>query len=171
MAGSGLAASDALIRTLEPGDHVLCSYDVYGGTFRLFDRILKNQQIEFGFVDLTDPTALQAGVQDNTRYVWIETPTNPLLKIVDIRKVCKFARSRSIRVAVDNTFATPVFQRPSERGADVVIHSVTKYLNGHSDVIGGSVVAATTELAEELSWWANCLGLTGAPFDSKMAPP
>jgi cystathionine gamma-lyase len=166
---SGLAATDAVIRTLNPGDHVLCSYDVYGGTFRLFERILKNQQIEFSFTDLTDFEALEQAVQSNTRFIWIESPTNPLLKIVDIRKIADFARARSIRLAVDNTFATPVFQRPLELGADVVMHSATKYLNGHSDVIGGAVIVNDAELAEQVGFIQFAAGAVQAPFDCYLA--
>ena len=149
---SGLAATDAVIRTLQPGDHVLCSYDVYGGTFRLFERTLKNQNIEFSFVDLTDLDVLEEAVRPSTRYIWIESPTNPLLKIADIRTLASFAASHSIKLAVDNTFATPVFQRPLDLGADVVMHSVTKYLNGHSDVIGGAVITNDEELAEQIGF-------------------
>ncbi|MFB3076956.1 MAG: cystathionine gamma-synthase [Lysobacterales bacterium] len=166
---SGLAASDAVIRTLQPGDHVLCSYDVYGGTFRLFERILKNQNIEFSFTDLTDFAALEHAVQSNTRFIWIETPTNPLLKIVDIRTTAEFAKSRSIKLAVDNTFATPVFQRPLELGAAVVIHSVTKYLNGHSDIIGGAVICNDAELAEQVGFIQFAAGAVQAPFDCYLA--
>lgn len=166
---SGLAASDAVIRTLAPGDHVLCSYDVYGGTFRLFERILKNQNIEFTFTDLTDFAALEQAVQSNTRFIWIETPTNPLLKITDIRKIGEYARSRSIKLAVDNTFATPVFQRPLELGADVVIHSVTKYLNGHSDIIGGAVITSDPDLAEQVGFIQFAAGAVQAPFDCYLA--
>jgi cystathionine gamma-lyase len=166
---SGLAASDAVIRTLQPGDHVLCSYDVYGGTFRLFERILKNQQIEFSFTDLTDFAALERSVQPNTKYIWLETPTNPLLKIVDIKEIAGFAGSKGIKLAVDNTFATPVFQRPLELGADVVIHSVTKYLNGHSDIIGGAVICNDGELAEQVGFIQFAAGAVQAPFDCYLA--
>jgi cystathionine gamma-lyase len=166
---SGLAATDAIIRTLSPGDHVLCSYDVYGGTFRLFERILKNQNIEFSFTDLADLAALDQAVQTNTKFIWIETPTNPLLKISDIRQIADFARSKSIKLAVDNTFATPVFQRPLELGADLVMHSVTKYLNGHSDVIGGAVITSDAELAEQIGFIQFAAGAVQAPFDCYLA--
>jgi cystathionine gamma-lyase len=166
---SGLAATDAVIRTLRPGDHVLCSYDVYGGTFRLFERILKNQNIEFSFINLTDPAELERSVRPNTRYIWIETPTNPLLKIADIRSLASFAASHSIKLAVDNTFATPIFQRPLELGADVVMHSVTKYLNGHSDVIGGAVICNDEALAEQLGFIQFAAGAVQAPFDCYLA--
>ena len=166
---SGLAAIDAVIRTLSPGDQVVCSDDVYGGTFRLFDRILKNQNIEFTFADLTDHSKLEQTLGARTKFIWLETPSNPLLKVVDIQHLCELAKSRSIRVAVDNTFATPVFQRPLELGADIVMHSVTKYINGHSDVIGGAVVTNDQELAEQIGFLQFAAGAVQAPFDCYMA--
>jgi cystathionine gamma-lyase len=166
---SGLAAIDAVIRTLSPGDQVVCSDDVYGGTFRLFDRILKNQNIEFTFADLTDHSKLEQTIGARTKFIWLETPSNPLLKVVDIKHLCELAKSRSIRVAVDNTFATPVFQRPLELGADIVMHSVTKYINGHSDVIGGAVITNDPELAEQVGFLQFAAGAIQAPFDCYMA--
>jgi cystathionine gamma-lyase len=166
---SGLAAIDAVIRTLSPGDQVVCSDDVYGGTFRLFDRILKNQNIEFMFADLTDHSKLEQTIGAKTKFIWLETPSNPLLKVVDIKHLCELAKSRSIRVAVDNTFATPVFQRPLELGADIVMHSVTKYINGHSDVIGGAVITNDPELAEQIGFLQFAAGAVQAPFDCYMA--
>jgi cystathionine gamma-lyase len=148
---------------------VLCSYDVYGGTFRLFDRILKNQGITFSFVDLTDSDALLQAITPNTRYIWIETPTNPLLKIVDIAQVAAAAHANGARLVVDNTFATPVFQRPLDLGADVVIHSVTKYLNGHSDIIGGAVITSDAEVAESVGFIQFAAGGVQAPFDCYLA--
>lgn len=166
---SGLAATDAVIRLLKPGDHVLCSYDVYGGTFRLFERILKHQNIEFSFTDFTDLAAAQADIRDNTRYIWLESPSNPLLKISDIKRIADFAKQHNIRLAVDNTFATPVFQRPLELGADVVIHSVTKYLNGHSDVIGGAVITNDDQLAQDIGFIQFAAGAVQSPFDCYLA--
>ncbi len=166
---SGLAAIDAVIRTLSPGDQVVCSDDVYGGTFRLFDRILKNQNIEFKFADLTDHSKLEQTIGARTKFIWLETPSNPLLKVVDIKYLCELAKSRSIRVAVDNTFATPIFQRPLELGADIVMHSVTKYINGHSDVIGGAVITNDPELAEQIGFIQFAAGAVQAPFDCYMA--
>ena len=166
---SGLAATDAVIRLLKPGDHVLCSYDVYGGTFRLFERILKHQNIEFSFTDFTDLAAAQADIRDNTRYIWLESPSNPLLKISDIKRIADFAKHHNIRLAVDNTFATPVFQRPLELGADVVIHSVTKYLNGHSDVIGGAVITNDDQLAQDIGFIQFAAGAVQSPFDCYLA--
>lgn len=171
---SGLAAIDALVRTLSPGDHVVCCDDVYGGTFRLFERILKNQQIEFSFADLTDPDIFEKEVRDNTKLIWIETPTNPLLKIIDIKAICEQAKGRkenghgAILIGVDNTFATPVFQRPLDLGADVVIHSVTKFLNGHSDVIGGAVITNNETLAEKVGFIQFAAGAVQGPFDAYM---
>jgi cystathionine gamma-lyase len=166
---SGLASIDAVIRTLSPGDQVVCSDDVYGGTFRLFDRILKNQNIEFRFADLTDHNKLEQSLGASTKFIWLETPSNPLLKVVDIEHICKMAKSRNIRVAVDNTFATPVFQRPLDLGADIVMHSVTKYINGHSDVIGGAAITNDDELAEQIRFIQFAAGAVQAPFDCYMA--
>jgi len=163
---SGLAAIDAIVRILKPGDHVLSCDDVYGGTFRLFEKILRNQQIEFSFADLTDKSRFEEHIRPNTRLIWIETPTNPLVKIVDIEAICTLAKLKSILVGVDNTFATPVFQRPLELGADVVTHSVTKYLNGHSDVIGGALVTNSSELAEQVGFIQFAAGAVQSPFDA-----
>lgn len=166
---SGLAAIDAIIRTLSPGDQVLCCDDVYGGTFRLFERILKNQNIEFRFADLTDHSILEQTIGASTKFIWVETPTNPLLKIIDLRHICDLAKSKSIKVAVDNTFATPICQRPLELGADIVMHSVTKYLNGHSDVIGGAVITNDSDLAEQIGFIQFAAGAVQAPFDCYLA--
>ena len=166
---SGLAAIDAVIRTLSPGDQVVCGDDVYGGTFRLFERILRNHNIEFRFADLTDHTKLEQTLGASTKFIWLETPTNPLMKVVDIKHISSMAKSRSIRVAVDNTFATPVFQRPLELGADIVVHSVTKYINGHSDVIGGAVITNNEELAEQVGFLQFAAGAVQSPFDCYMA--
>ncbi len=166
---SGMAAIDAVIRTLSPGDQVVCGDDVYGGTFRLFERILRNHNIEFRFADLTDHSQLEQTLGASTKFIWLETPTNPLMKVVDIKYLSAMAKSRSIRVAVDNTFATPVFQRPLELGADIVVHSVTKYLNGHSDVIGGAVITNNAELAEQVGFLQFAAGAVQGPFDCYMA--
>lgn len=166
---SGLAAIDAVIRTLSPGDQVVCCDDVYGGTHRLFERILKNQNIEFRFADLTNHSILEQTIGAKTKFIWLETPTNPLLKIVDLKHICNLAKSKSIRVAVDNTFATPICQRPLDLGADVVMHSVTKYLNGHSDVIGGAVITNDSDLAEQIGFIQFAAGAVQAPFDCYLA--
>ena len=168
---SGLAATSTLLESLDSGSHVICMDDVYGGTFRLFERVRRRSaNLDFSFVDLTDPKAFEAALKPNTKLVWIETPTNPLLKIVDIAAIAKIARARGVRVAVDNTFATPMLQRPLELGAHVVMHSATKYLNGHSDIVGGMlVVGDDTELAEQMTFLQNAIGGVQGPFDSFLA--
>jgi len=168
---SGLAATSTLLESLDSGSHVICMDDVYGGTYRLFERVRRRSAgLDFSFVDLTDPKAFEAALKPNTKLVWIETPTNPLLKIVDIAAIAKIARARGVRVAVDNTFATPMLQRPLELGAHVVMHSATKYLNGHSDIVGGMlVVGDDTELAEQMTFLQNAIGGVQGPFDSFLA--
>lgn len=163
---SGMAALTLLLQLLEPGDLLLAPHDCYGGSYRLFDSLAKKGHFKVAFVDQTDTPALEREIARKPRLVLVETPSNPLLRIVDILKVSELAKSCGALLAVDNTFLSPVLQQPIALGADIVIHSTTKYLNGHSDVVGGAVVAATTELGEQLAWWANCLGITGAPFDS-----
>ncbi len=163
---SGMAALTLVLQLLEPGDLLLAPHDCYGGSYRLFESLAKKGHFDVVFVDQTDTPALQQAVARKPRLILVETPSNPLLRIVDISIVSGLARSCGAILAVDNTFLSPVLQQPIALGADIVIHSTTKYLNGHSDVVGGAVVAATAELGEELTWWANCLGITGAPFDS-----
>jgi len=163
---SGMAALTLVTQLLKPGELLIAPHDCYGGTYRLFESLSVKGHFEVAFVDQTDATALQHAFARQPKLVLIETPSNPLLRIVDIQAVVASARACDATVAVDNTFLSPALQQPISLGADIVVHSTTKYLNGHSDVIGGAVVAASSELAEELSWWANCLGLTGAPFDS-----
>ena len=163
---SGMAALTLVLQLLEPGDLLLAPHDCYGGSYRLFESLAKKGHFDVVFVDQTDTPALQQAVARKPRLILVETPSNPLLRIVDISIVSGLARSCGAILAVDNTFLSPVLQQPIALGADIVIHSTTKYLNGHSDVVGGAVVAATVELGEELTWWANCLGITGAPFDS-----
>ena len=137
---SGMSATDAVLRLLDAGDHVVATDDLYGGTFRLFDKVLRRQGIEFSHIDpASGPAGVQAAIKDNTRLVWLETPTNPTLKLCDIAAIAETARERNLVVAVDNTFMTPVNQRPLDLGAHIVVHSTTKYLNGHSDVVGGAV--------------------------------
>jgi cystathionine gamma-synthase len=162
---SGLAAEDALLRTLEPGDHVILPTDAYGGTFRLVARVHERFGIDWTAVDLDDLAAVDDAWTDATRMVWIETPTNPALSIVDIGAVAKLARGRSARVVVDNTFATPYLQQPLALGADAVVHSSTKYLGGHSDVVGGFVAVHDAELADELRFLQNAMGAVPSPFD------
>lgn len=163
---SGMAALNVLVHLLEPGDLLVVPHDCYGGTFRLYESLAKKGHFEVLFVDQTDDHALEAAVARKPRMILTETPSNPLLRIVDIQKVARLAKSCGALYAVDNTFLSPALQQPITLGADLVIHSTTKYINGHSDVVGGAVVAATDELAEQLTWWANCIGATGAPFDS-----
>ncbi len=163
---SGMAALTLLTQLLEPGDVIIAPHDCYGGTFRLFEQQSKKGLFEVRFVDQTNPEALHAACACGPKVILAETPSNPLLRIVDIEVIADIARSCGALLAVDNTFLSPALQSPIEFGADLVIHSTTKYINGHSDVVGGCVVAATEELAEEIAYWANCIGITGAPFDS-----
>jgi cystathionine gamma-synthase len=163
---SGMAALTLLTQLLEPGDVIVAPHDCYGGTFRLFEQQSRKGLFEVRFVDQTDPEALRAACECRPRIILAETPSNPLLRIVDIKVIADIARDSGALLAVDNTFLSPALQNPIELGADLVIHSTTKYINGHSDVVGGCVVAATEDLAERIAYWANCLGITGAPFDS-----
>jgi cystathionine gamma-synthase len=162
---SGLAAEDALLRTLSPGDHVIIPTDAYGGTFRLVARVHERFGIGWSAVDLGDADAIADAWTAETRMVWIETPTNPALAIVDIASVTRLARARGARVVVDNTFATPYLQQPLVLGADAVVHSSTKYLGGHSDVVGGFVAVHDAELADELRFLQNATGAVPSPFD------
>ncbi|UXI69210.1 cystathionine gamma-synthase [Tahibacter amnicola] len=168
---SGLAATSTVLDILDSGSHVICMDDVYGGTYRLFERVRRRSAgLDFSFVDLNDRAALEAAVRPETRLIWIETPTNPLLKIVDIAAIAEFARKRGILVGVDNTFATPMLQRPLELGAHLVMHSATKYLNGHSDIVGGMIVVGDdTELADKMTFLQNAVGGVQGPFDSFLA--
>ncbi len=166
---SGLGATTTLLLTLSPGDHVVLGDDVYGGTYRLLARVLAEWGLSFDTVDLTDPSAVGAAMRDRTRIVWLETPTNPLLKVVDIAAVAEVAHRAGARVVVDNTFATPYLQRPLELGADVVLHSVTKYLGGHSDLIGGAIVTSDEGLIERLTFLQNAAGAVPGPMDCYLA--
>ncbi|HWS44916.1 MAG TPA: cystathionine gamma-synthase [Acidimicrobiia bacterium] len=162
---SGLAAEDAILRTLDPGDHVIIPHDAYGGTFRLVARVHERHGLAWTACDLADPAALEAAWQTETRLVWIETPTNPMLSIVDIEAVARVAHGRNARVVVDNTFATPYLQQPLALGADVSVHSSTKYLGGHSDVVGGFIAVNDAELADGLRFLQNAMGAVPSPFD------
>ncbi|MGH9033937.1 MAG: cystathionine gamma-synthase [Acidimicrobiia bacterium] len=162
---SGMAAEDAVLRLLLPGDHVIIPTDAYGGTYRLVSSVYGPAGIEWSAVDLTDPDALAAAWRDETRLVWIETPTNPLLTIVDIAAVADLAHDRGALVVVDNTFATPYLQQPLALGADVVVHSTTKYLGGHSDVVGGFVAVDDDDLAQGIAYLQNAAGAVPGPFD------
>lgn len=163
---SGLAATDAILHLLDAGDHVVASDDVYGGTFRLFDKVFRRLGLAFSYADLSDPGNLARALRPNTRLVWIESPTNPMLKLVDLGEVARICRAHGALSVVDNTFATPYFQRPLELGIDVVAHSTTKYLNGHSDVIGGAAVVRDAALAERLRFLQNAVGGVPSPLDS-----
>jgi len=164
---SGLAATDTVLRLLKAGDHVLAGNDVYGGTFRLFDKVLRRFDLSFTFADTTDPESVAEALTPSTRLVWLETPTNPFLRITDIRAVADIVQAHPNRplLVVDNTFATPYLQRPLELGADMVVHSTTKYLGGHSDVVGGAIVVKDQELAEKLAFLQNAIGAVPGPMD------
>jgi cystathionine gamma-synthase len=163
---TGMSAVALVLQLLRPGDLVLAPHDCYGGTHRLLRSLAARGHFEVEFVDLTCETAEQTVTARRPRLLWIETPSNPLLRLTDLSCAIKAGHEGGAIVAVDNTFLSPALQRPIEFGADLVVHSTTKYLNGHSDVVGGAVVAADAALVQELAWWANCIGITGAPFDS-----
>jgi cystathionine gamma-synthase len=163
---TGLAAITLILAGLPAGARVVAPYDCYGGTYRLLAALHAKGNLVVDFVDQSDPAELRAALQPKPKLVWIETPSNPLLRVVDIRAVCDAAHEVGALAAVDNTFLSPVWQQPLSLGADFVMHSTTKYLNGHSDVVGGAVISATEELHQNLAWWANAIGVTGAPFDS-----
>ena len=162
---SGMAATDAILHLLKPGDHVISSDDVYGGTFRIFDKVFKPMGIEFTFVDLTDLEKTAAAFRPTTKLLWMETPTNPTLKLVDIRKLAALAKSKNCFSVVDNTFMSSYFQKPLSLGADVVVHSVTKYMNGHSDVVGGALILNDTDRYTKLKFLQNSIGAVPAPWD------
>ena len=164
---SGLAATDTVLRLLNAESHVLAGNDVYGGTFRLFDKVLRRFNLDFTFADTTDPESVAEAMTPSTRLVWLETPTNPYLRITDLRAVAEIvhAHENNPLLVVDNTFATPYLQRPLELGADVVVHSITKYLGGHSDVVGGAVIVKDKDLAERLAFLQNAVGAVPGPMD------
>lgn len=163
---TGMSAITLVLQLLKPGATIVCAHDCYGGTHRLLQALSARGQFRCVFVDLTKPSAAAEIVASGCSLVWIETPSNPLLRITDINTICLAAHAAGALAVVDNTFLSPALQQPIELGADIVVHSTTKYLNGHSDVVGGAVVAADAAVVESLQWWANCLGLTGSPFDS-----
>ncbi len=168
---SGLAATSTILEILDSGSHIIAMDDMYGGTFRLFERVRRRSAgLDFSFVDANDEDALKAALKPNTRMIWVETPTNPMLKLVDLRKLGKFAKKHGLILVVDNTFSSPMLQRPIEFGADIVMHSATKYLNGHSDMVGGiAVVGDNTELREKMTFLQNAVGGIAGPFDSFLA--
>ncbi|KFN44087.1 cystathionine gamma-synthase [Arenimonas oryziterrae] len=163
---TGMAAVTLVLALLEPGDTLVVPHDCYGGSWRLFNALAKKNHFRLLTVDLTDPRALATALAENPRIVWIETPSNPLLRITDLRFVAEAAHRIGALVVADNTFLSPALQTPMALGADLVVHSTTKYINGHSDVVGGAVIANSAALHQQLVWWANALGLTGSPFDS-----
>lgn len=164
--GSGMSAVALALELVPAGALVLAAHDCYGGTWRLLDAWAKKGRFRVRFVDFTDPTALADGLAEKPALVWVETPSNPLLRITDVRHVAQAAHAVGALVVVDNTFLSPALQQPLMLGADIVVHSTTKYINGHSDVVGGAVIAADPAVADQLKWWGNCNGLTGSPFDS-----
>lgn len=162
---TGMAAETAVIHLLKAGDHVIAGDDIYGGTYRLFKNVMHHSGLEFTFIRMDSEETLEKAIKPNTKLIWVETPSNPLLNIVDLEMVTMVAKRHHILTAMDNTFATPYFLRPIEYGFDLVVHSTTKYLNGHCDVVGGAVVAATEELAEKIHFLLNAMGIGASPFD------
>lgn len=167
--GSGMAAISTCMNLLKSGDHVICSDDVYGGTFRIFDKVYRLYGLEFSYVDTSDIKAVESAVKKNTRLIWVESPTNPLLKITDIAAIAELARKKRLIFAVDNTFMSPYFQRPLTLGADIVLHSTTKYLGGHSDIVGGCIVTSNDEIHERLKFCQNAVGAVPGPMDCFLA--
>ncbi|WP_417344852.1 cystathionine gamma-synthase [Ferrimonas sp.] len=163
---TGMAAVNLAVSLLKPGERLVVPHDCYGGSYRLFTSLAAKGAFELSVVDQGDEQALAEALAKSPKMVWLETPSNPLLRVVDVEKVAKVAKEAGALVVADNTFLSPVLQKPLNLGADIVVHSTTKYINGHSDVVGGAVIAREPELAETLAWWGNCLGITGAPFDS-----
>jgi len=166
---SGLAATDAVLKLLSAGDHVICGENVYGGTHRIMTKVFERLGLAFSFVDTRDLGPIEAAITDATRMIYVETPTNPMMHLTDLAAVGALARDRGLLLAVDNTFATPVFQRPLELGAQIVLHSTTKYLNGHSDMVGGMVLTTSDDVAERLGFLQNSVGAVPGPFDCWLA--
>jgi cystathionine gamma-lyase len=167
---SGMAATSTVLELLDAGSHVLAGDDLYGGTYRLFERVRRRSAgLSFSYVDMADISAVEAAIRPETRMIWVETPTNPLMKLADLEALAQLGRERGLLVVADNTFASPAVQRPLELGCDVVMHSVTKYLNGHSDVIAGALVARTDDLAKEIKFLQNSIGGVMGPFDAFLA--
>ena len=167
---SGLAAAATVLDLLDSGSHVIAIDDLYGGSYRLFERVRKRSAgLDFSFVDLNDSAALKAATKPNTRMIWVETPTNPMLKLVDLSAIARHAKKHGLIMVVDNTFCSPMLQRPLEHGADLVLHSATKYLNGHSDMVGGVVVAGVKAMAEQMGFLQNSVGAVAGPFDAFLA--
>jgi cystathionine gamma-synthase/cystathionine gamma-lyase len=166
---SGVAATTAVFSLLKTGDHIVAGDDMYGGTYRILEKVLKKWGLSTSYADVDDPDSFEKAIRKNTKLIWIETPTNPLLKIVDISKIAKVSHKHNIILAVDNTFASPYFQRPLLLGADIVVHSTTKYIAGHSDIIGGAAVLNDQKLYDELKYYQNAAGAVPGPWDSWLA--
>lgn len=167
---SGLAAAGTILELLDSGSHVLAMDDLYGGSFRLFERVRRRSAgLDFSFVDMSLSDSIEAAIRPNTKMIWVETPTNPMLKLVDLAQVAAIGKKHGLITVVDNTFASPILQRPLELGCDIVMHSATKYLNGHSDIVGGIAVTANPDLAERLAFLHNAVGSIQGPFDSFLA--
>jgi len=162
---SGLAATDTLLRTFQPGDEILVTDDLYGGTYRLFVRVIQNFGLKFNFIPMTDANTIEKHITPQTKLIWIETPTNPMMNVIDIEAVAKIAQKHKVMLAVDNTFASPYLQNPLDLGADVVMHSATKYLGGHSDVVMGVLAMNNEELAQKIAFLQNAVGAVSAPMD------
>jgi cystathionine beta-lyase/cystathionine gamma-synthase len=162
---SGMAAIQAIISMFNPGDHVICTNNVYGGTYRLFEQVIKNYGIEFSYVDTSSSKLIREAVKDNTKFIYVETPTNPMLNITDLVELKEIASEKGIMTCVDNTFMSPYFQNPLDFGMDIVVHSSTKYINGHSDVIGGCVITSDDKIAEKIKFLQNSIGAVPSPFD------
>jgi cystathionine gamma-lyase/cystathionine beta-lyase len=162
---TGMAAETTVIHLLKAGDHVICGDDIYGGTYRLFQDVMRDFGLEFTFLRMDSRARIEDAIRPNTRMLWLETPSNPLLNITDIEMVIDVAKKRNLLTAIDNTFATPCFLRPIEYGVDLVVHSTTKYLNGHCDVVGGAVITTTDELTEKVQFLLNAMGTCASPFD------
>ena len=163
---TGMAAITLVLQLLSPEDCLLAPHDCYGGTYRLLDSLAEKGLFKAKFIDFHDEAQLHQGLALRPKILWIETPSNPLLRLTDIERVCRLCQHAGVISVVDNTFLSPLLQKPLALGADIVVHSTTKYINGHSDVVGGAVIAKNAELLEQLQWWANCLGLSGSPFDA-----
>jgi cystathionine gamma-lyase len=167
---SGMATTATVLELIDSGSHVIAMDDLYGGSYRLFERVRRRSAgLDFSFIDLNDSAALKAALKPNTRMIWAETPTNPMLKLVDLARIAKFAKKHDLLLVVDNTFCSPMVQRPLEFGADIVVHSATKYLNGHSDMVGGIAVVSRPELAERMAFLQNSVGAIAGPFDAFLA--
>ena len=167
---SGMAAIATILELLKPGDHIIASDDLYGGTYRLLERVRKRSAgLEISFIDFTNVETIEASIQPNTKMIWVETPTNPMLKLADLEKIAALGRKHQLLTVADNTFATPMIQRPLEHGFDIVVHSATKYINGHSDIINGVAVVRSAELGEQLHFLQNSTGAVAGAFDSFMA--